>query len=113
MNHRKIVLAIAALALTGNGRAALKPIDGDVTPADNKSVAVFKTTPQGELKINLYFPKDWKPTDHRPAIVFFFGGGFTGGDPVQFKTKSEYLAARGMVAAAAEYRIKNKHQTDP
>ena len=112
MKLMKSVVAIA-LALAPMGRAALKPVDGAIQPEDNKSVAVFKTTPQGDLKINLYFPPDWKPTDRRPAIVFFFGGGFTGGDPVQFKTKSEYLASRGMVAAAAEYRIKNKHHTDP
>ncbi len=112
MKLMKSVVAMA-LALAPLGRAALKPVDGSIQPEDNKSVAVFKTTPQGDLKINLYFPKDWKPTDHRVGIVFFFGGGFTSGDPVQFKTKSEYLASRGMVAAAAEYRIKNKHHTDP
>ena len=32
--------------------AALKTVDEDLQVVDHKSVAVFKTTPQGELKIN-------------------------------------------------------------
>lgn len=109
----KLLLAAAAITSMSAGYAALKPIGSILAPEDGKSVAVFKTTPQGELKIHLYFPKDWKASDHRPAIVFFFGGGFVNGDPKQFTTKAEYLAGRGMVAASAEYRIKNKHQTGP
>ena len=93
--------------------AALKPVESDLQIAEHKSVVVYKSTPQGDLKINLYFPADWKPGDRRPGIVFFFGGGFVSGTPAQFTTKSEYLASRGMVAASAEYRIKNKHQTGP
>jgi len=107
-------LAVLFLAMvTSAGFAALKPVETTLAPEGGKSVAVFKTTPQGELKIHLYFPTDWKASDRRPTIVFFFGGGFVNGDPKQFTTKSEYLASRGMVAASAEYRIKNKHQTSP
>ena len=111
--HRIIVSGIAALAFVLHAAAALKTVDGDLQVVDHRSVAVYKTTPQGELKINLYFPEGWKPSDHRPGIVLFFGGGFVAGTPAQFTTKAEYLASRGMVAASAEYRIKNKHQTPP
>jgi len=113
MDQMRIVLATATLALAPMSHAALKPIEGALTPAENKSVAVYKTTPQGELKIHLYFPKDWKSADHRAGIVLFFGGGFTNGNPSQFTTKAEYLASRGMVAASAEYRIRTKHDTGP
>jgi acetyl esterase len=111
MTQTKILLALLALAPAAH--PALKPTDGAITPVDNKTVAVFKTTPQGDLKMNLYFPKDWKSTDRRPTIVFFFGGGFVAGSPVQFTTKAEYFASRGMVAASAEYRIGNTHHTGP
>jgi acetyl esterase len=111
MKHTKTLLALLALAPAAH--SALKPTDGAITPQDNKSIAVFKTTPQADLKINLYFPKDWKSTDRRPAIVFFFGGGFVAGSPNQFTTKAEYFASRGMVAASAEYRIGNTHHTGP
>ena len=113
MMQARIVSAVVALAAIPLAGAALRTIDSDLKPSDNKSVAVYKTTPEGELKIHLYFPKDWKPADRRPGIVFFFGGGFVGGKPSQFTTKAEYLATRGMVAASAEYRVKNTHHTGP
>jgi len=49
----------------------------------------------------------------RPGIVFFFGGGWNGGSPSQFYPHCEYLASRGMVAIAAEYRVARKHGTSP
>ncbi len=74
---------------------------------------VYKKTEQGELRIYIYFPEGWKETDRRPGILFFHGGGFTGGSPKQFFAKSEYLASRGLVALSAQYRIKGKHGTTP
>lgn len=74
---------------------------------------VYKTTDQGDLHLNIFKPKDWKAGDSRPAIVFFFGGGWTGGSPSQFEPHCKHLASKGMVACAAEYRIKSKHKTTP
>jgi acetyl esterase/lipase len=82
-----------------------------VVPSPPHKSLVFKKTPQGELKLHFFFPPDWKPDDRRPAIVFWFGGGFVGGSPSQFYAKSEYFAGRGLVCAAAEYRVKNAHGT--
>ncbi len=81
--------------------------------AVSRKEVVFKTTPQGELKMTLFYPPDWKASDKRPAAVFFFGGGFVNGSTKQFFSKAAYLASRGMVTASAEYRIKNKHKTTP
>jgi len=72
---------------------------------------VFKKTPQGDLKVYCFFPKDWKADDKRPGIVFWFGGGFVGSAPSQFYAKAEYLASRGLVCICAEYRVKNTHGT--
>jgi acetyl esterase/lipase len=72
---------------------------------------VYKSTPQGELKLHIWSPKsDGKD---RPCIVFFFGGGWHSGTYRQFARQSEYLASRGMVAASAEYRIRKVHKTTP
>jgi len=72
---------------------------------------VFKKTPQGDLKVYCFLPKDWKAEDKRPGMVFWFGGGFVGGSPSQFYAKAEYLASRGLVCVCAEYRVKNTHGT--
>ena len=74
---------------------------------------VYKETPQGELKVHVFFPPDWKEGDRRPGIIFFFGGGWSIGAPQQFFNQAGYFAERGMVAASAEYRIKSKHDVAP
>ena len=79
-----------------------------------KSRAVtYKTVGDKELQIHLHFPPNWKPRDRRPAIIFFFGGGWTGGTPGQFEFQADYLAGRGMVAARADYRVKSRDGVTP
>ena len=53
------------------------------------------------------------PESPVPGIVFFFGGGWISGTPEQFFPHCRYLSERGMVAASAEYRIRDSHGTDP
>jgi len=106
-------VAIALLCLISPAGAALKPIDVDVQPVDNKAAATYKTTPQGDLRMDLYFPPGWRKAERRPAIVFFFGGSCATGRPAQFASTAAYFAKRGLVAASAEYRIESRHQTPP
>jgi acetyl esterase/lipase len=74
---------------------------------------VYRNTPQTDLFLHLYFPPDWKQSDARPAIIFFFGGGWRTGSYEQFVPQAKYFAARGLVAASADYRINTKHRTTP
>jgi len=75
--------------------------------------SVYKTVGKTELKLHIFEPKDLKPSDKRPSIVFFFGGGWSNGLPSQFYPHCEYLASRGMVAMAAEYRVTSRNKTTP
>lgn len=61
----------------------------------------------------MHFPPGWRKTDKRPAIVFFFGGGWRAGSTRQFLKQAGYLASRGMVTARADYRVRSRHQTGP
>jgi len=74
---------------------------------------VFKTIEDVELKLDIFEPEGLKATDKRPAIVFFFGGGWNKGSTQQFYPHSKYLASRGMVAISAEYRVKSRHGVTP
>lgn len=65
------------------------------------------------LSLDVFTPPGHQASDNRPAIVFFFGGGWTSGSASQFHPHCEYLASRGMVAVSAEYRVKNLHGTTP
>jgi len=85
----------------------------DVEGFTPDKTVVYKEVGSVELAIHVFTPQDHRPSDKRPAIVFFFGGGWTGGSPSQFYPHCEYLASRGMVAMAAEYRVKSRHGTSP
>ncbi|MHB8864193.1 MAG: alpha/beta hydrolase [Pirellulaceae bacterium] len=74
---------------------------------------IYKQTRQTELELIVHNPPDWKETDKRPAIVFFFGGGWTGGKIEQFEPQASHLARRGMVAVRADYRVKSRHRVTP
>ena len=74
---------------------------------------VYKTIGDVKLKIYIYEPKGHKAGVKRPAIVFFFGGGWRGGTPKQFLEHCRYLASKGMVAMTADYRVSSRQGTKP
>jgi len=66
---------------------------------------VYKTAEGKSLSLYVVKPADWKSSDRRPAIVFFHGGGWTGGQPTQFNEHCGHFAARGMVCIQVQYRL--------
>jgi acetyl esterase len=94
----------AAFLLPGPVNAATAQIPGEVH--------VYKRVDGRELRLYVFKPNDWVASDQRPAIVFFHGGGWTGGSPVAFVRQSEYLATRGMVAVSVEYRLLEKEKPE-
>jgi len=70
---------------------------------------IFKTVNDTELKLWVFLPPKHRAEDSSPAIVFFFGGGWSSGSPSQFTRQCEYLAARGMVAMVADYRVASRN----
>ena len=66
------------------------------------------------LNLHIFSAPAHSPTkEPKPAIVFFFGGGWVGGTPTQFYPQCEHLSKRGMVAISAEYRVKSRHKATP
>jgi len=86
---------------------------GQDQPKEAIKPFTYQKTKQAELALHVHFPPDWKKDDKRPAIVFFFGGGWTSGQVAQFEPQASYLASRGMVAARADYRVKSRHDVAP
>jgi arylsulfatase A len=74
---------------------------------------IYKKAGERELRLHLEKPANWKPSDKRPAIVFYFGGGWVSGTPEQFRGQSESFAARGMVGIRVEYRTLAKGENGP
>jgi acetyl esterase/lipase len=77
-----------------------------------KSSVIYKNVDGIELEMVVYKPQ-LKFDVKSPAIVFYFGGGWVGGNPDHFAMQAEYFASRGMVAICPDYRTKSKHGTTP
>jgi acetyl esterase/lipase len=111
----RIVFAIIGLVLIGGPALGQQP-KGTIRLTEVKVIKadhIYKKTPEGELTLHGFFPAEWKATDKRPVIVFFFGGGWKNGAFTQFVPQAEYFASRGIVALSADYRIESKHKTTP
>ena len=78
-----------------------------------KSSFVYKTVDGNNLEMTMYHPQVPNGMIKLPALVFFFGGGWVGGNPVQFEFQAEYFASRGMVVFCPDYRTKSKYGTTP
>jgi len=86
---------------------------GDYPPRiDGARVETYKTV--GDATLDLWILSPPKPAAAgRPAIVFFFGGGWKAGSPQQFEPQCRHLAERGMVAITADYRVASRHGAKP
>ncbi len=101
---------IAVLAL------GVAPLCAETTKLELKGATaeVYKKASGDDLYLYIFTPEGHDPaTDSRPAIVFFFGGGWNGGSPTQFEQHCRYLASRGMIGVVADYRVKSRQKTGP
>jgi acetyl esterase/lipase len=95
----------------GKSRRLAPASSGDVNFTFRQET--YKQVGDVTLKIDIFEPKPKSAAKKYPAIVFFFGGGWVGGSPEQFRGQCEYFAGRGMIALAADYRVKKRHDTTP
>ncbi|MCU0749006.1 MAG: alpha/beta hydrolase fold domain-containing protein [Akkermansiaceae bacterium] len=89
---------------------ALVKVMEPATPAYRPEIRTYKKHPRGDLTLHVFKPStpSAKP---RPAIVFFFGGGWKQGTPLQFYAECTHFASKGMVAISADYRTAFSHRT--
>ena len=78
---------------------------------EGAQVETFKKVGDKELKVWII----GADAEHasKPAIVFFYGGGWRRGSPEQFVRQGRYLVERGMVAVMAEYRVASRDKAKP
>ena len=105
----KRILLLLSFALPLAASAQLLKLNG-------AKAIQYKQVGDTKLFLHVFEPKgkaDGGKQPARPAIVFFFGGGWNGGTPKQFEPHCRHLIARGMVAITAEYRVKSRNKTTP
>ena len=75
-------------------------------------IILYKKTQSTDLKLHVFNPKI-NIQKKRPAIIFFFGGGWNNGSPEQFYKQARYFSNLGIVSFSAEYRVKSRDDVKP
>jgi len=102
----------AALTAGAQEKTAKKKSGGYPPVIEGTQSETYRKVGETELKVWIFEPSQ-KGTNPLPAIVFFFGGGWTGGSPTQFEPQSRHFASRGMIAIVADYRVKSRQDAKP
>jgi acetyl esterase/lipase len=85
--------------------ALVKLLPPPAEPAPLPRLVPYKSIGGRSLDLHVFSPSPVPGATPRPAIVFFFGGGWSRGTPVQYYRECRHFAARGYVAIAADYRV--------
>ncbi|HLP31028.1 MAG TPA: hypothetical protein VK150_06675, partial [Geothrix sp.] len=70
-------LALAALCMLLPSRAQAPAVVPQPATIDGASAHVYKTIRGTELRLHVFSAEPAAPAARRPAIVFFFGGGWS------------------------------------
>lgn len=81
-------------------------------PLEGTRAFVYKRTGAVALDLQVLSPPP-SFQGPRPAIVYFFGGGWAKGTVKQFLPFGQVLAERGMVCVFVDYRVASRHNSKP
>lgn len=111
---KRLLIALVWLGCVGGAWGQSPALDASLQPSlTGATDFVYKRVSGVELKVWVFSPADLKPTEKRPAILLFGGGGWTNQNPAQFSPQARYLATKGMVAIVADYRVRAVNNTTP
>lgn len=83
------------------------------TPCSAQKKLLYKQVDTVQLFVEIHAPENIKAKNKYPALVFFFGGGWKGGDRYHFLNHAQYFSQRGLVCFLVDYRTESKHGTTP
>ncbi len=113
------VTALAAVAVEPVPQAAAKTAVGPKAPPPTPTgfpgaqAFVYRDLSPVPLRLHVVKPTGWTRTDRRPALVFFFGGGWERGSTEHSIGWARWAASLGMVGIAPDYRTKERFGNSP
>ncbi|HEY0944212.1 MAG TPA: carboxylesterase family protein, partial [Opitutaceae bacterium] len=72
---------------------------------------VYRELQPEPLRLHVFKPQGWARDDRRPALVYFFGGGFVRGTPENSAGNARLAAKWGMVGIVPDYRTAERFGT--
>ncbi len=79
----------------------------------SQDTILYKQVDTTNLHMVVDYPPNFEHSKSYPAMVFFFGGGWNGGNIGHFEPQAKYFAMRGMVCFRVDYRVKSRQGTTP
>ena len=95
------------------GEAIRKAYESELAARNAHTIKTYKEVDGLNLDIHLFEPDSQEFKGKRPVILYLHGGSWSIGKPDWFFETGEYYAKQGYLAAAIEYRIKERHNTLP
>ena len=113
-NHRSQNQKLFALALL-LGAVAVSAQDLPVAPTNFTGAEsfIYRDLKPEPLRLFVVKPDGWQTNDHRAAMIYFFGGAWTRGDPGKSIGWARMAAKWGLVGIAPDYRTKERFGTSP
>ena len=74
---------------------------------------LYKQIDTTKLFMQVYSPQFLDSSKSYPAMIFFFGGGWSSGDKTQFINHALYFSQRGIICFLVDYRTKIKNNSTP
>jgi acetyl esterase/lipase len=91
-----------------------KALAADSVAVVGPSEFLYATVDSTALRVCLFeLAEDSHGRRARPAIVVFHGGGWVAGEPEWAFGRTRHFASKGMVAAAAQYRLSDQKTVTP
>ncbi len=81
--------------------------------SQNNTHILYKQIDTTKLYLDFYYPENNQVSNLKPAIIFFFGGGWVSGTIKQFEPQAKYFSERGLICILADYRVNKRQQTTP
>lgn len=88
-----------------NKAKSMRHADILAAAAKPSQIITYKRVGDRELKLHVFLPAGWKPSDKRASFVTIHGGGWGGGDARRMYGFADDFAKRGLVGISVEYRL--------
>jgi len=75
------------------------------TPGGGSGAVDLAYGPDPRQRLDVYVPRGAGPRSAAPVAVFFYGGSWNRGDRADYRFVGQALAARGIIAVVADYRV--------
>ncbi|MBX2848538.1 MAG: alpha/beta hydrolase [Acidiferrobacterales bacterium] len=97
--------------LSGIAVAQMGPSAEPTSDLEPSSIQTYKTVNDRDLKLHIFYPENHEFSNKQPALLYFHGGGFRRGSPIQGYEMSEVFNPKGVVLISVEYRMMEQVKT--